>query len=413
MRRVGDFQDLRLGDWAASVSKSRTINSAILPVLLLAAIGLAAAPAGASAVLYINEFCDHCIPEFPIINDALNATGHGPLEVRTYINNTSARAELRALHERLGVPLDMQGHLVVAVDGRYLFEGHVPGPVIKEFLQKSAPRYSSMVVLQDSMEGTPTAYRIMNDRGEIKECRITETVAGCDSRALALPAGAPLLALVAVTGLADGINPCAFAVLLFFIALLYTLKRLRSDILKIGGVYIGAIYLAYLLIGLGLFQAVTLPGFPTHFFAKFGGILVLALGVWNLKDWAWPGKGPTLRMVFRERVGILHRAEKATMPSAFGLGFLVGLCTFPCTGGIYVAVLGLLSVSTTALEGFGYLLLYNVMFVVPLIVILAVATRPALLKRAEAMASHSSKMKLWTGLFMVSLGLFLLFGGWV
>lgn len=382
-------------------------------LVLLLAVGLAAAPAWAGSVLYVNEFCEHCLPELPKIRDALNATGHGPLEVRTYVNNGSARAELRALHEQLGVPIELQGHLVVAVDGRYLFEGHVPAPVVEEFLRSGAPRYSRMVVLQDVMAGEPSSYRILNDRGETKECRITETIGGCDSRALPLPSEGSLLALVVVSGLADGINPCAFAVLLFLIALLYTLQRLRRDILKAGAAYIGAIYLAYLLIGLGLLQAVALPGFPTHFFAKFGGLLVLALGAWNLKDWAWPGRGPTLRMVGHERIGILHRAEKATVPSVFGLGFLVGLCTFPCTGGIYVAVLGLLSVSTTALEGLGYLLLYNVMFVAPLVVILAVASRPALLKRVEAAAAHGPRMKLWTGLFMVGLGLFLLFGGWV
>ena len=66
----------------------------------------------------------------------------------------------------------------------------------------------------------------------------------------------------------DGINPCAFGVLLFFIAFLYTLKRTKGNILKIGVVYISMIYLAYLLIGLGIMQAIAISGVLMRHFYK-------------------------------------------------------------------------------------------------------------------------------------------------
>jgi cytochrome c biogenesis protein CcdA len=52
-------------------------------------------------------------------------------------------------------------------------------------------------------------------------------------------------------------------------------------------------------------------------------------------------------------------------------GFLVGLCTFPCSGGIYIAIIGLLASQTTYLRGVSYLGLYNLAFIAPLLIILA------------------------------------------
>ncbi|GFP39531.1 hypothetical protein HKBW3S47_01229, partial [Candidatus Hakubella thermalkaliphila] len=74
----------------------------------------------------------------------------------------------------------------------------------------------------------------------------------------------------------------------------------------------------------------------------------------------------------QERIGSL--AQRATLPSSLALGVLVGLCTFPCSGGIYVAVIGLLASQKSYFQGLGYLLAYNVMFILPLIAILALAS---------------------------------------
>ncbi len=60
-----------------------------------------------------------------------------------------------------------------------------------------------------------------------------------------------MLPLITTTGFLDGLNPCAFAVLLFFIAYLFTIRKTRASIWKMGLVYISAIYLVYLGIGVG------------------------------------------------------------------------------------------------------------------------------------------------------------------
>ncbi|MEE8390443.1 MAG: hypothetical protein V3S14_06555, partial [Anaerolineae bacterium] len=81
-----------------------------------------------------------------------------------------------------------------------------------------------------------------------------------------------LLPLVLTTGFLDGLNPCAFAVLLFFVAFLFTIRRTTASMWAMGLIYVAAIYLAYFLIGLGLMQAVLFAN-DHHLMAKIGSWL--------------------------------------------------------------------------------------------------------------------------------------------
>src|SRR3989338_714407 len=83
--------------------------------------------------------------------------------------------------------------------------------------------------------------------------------------------------LVSVAALIDSINPCAFSVLLLTIAFLFSVGKLRSSILKIGGVYIFGIFTAYILIGFGILHALHLFNTP-RFMGKAGAIALMVLG---------------------------------------------------------------------------------------------------------------------------------------
>ena len=61
-----------------------------------------------------------------------------------------------------------------------------------------------------------------------------------------------LLPAVLLTGLIDGINPCAMAILLFFITFLFTIRKRRAAIARMGLVYIACVYIVYFLVGLGV-----------------------------------------------------------------------------------------------------------------------------------------------------------------
>ena len=217
-----------------------------------------------------------------------------------------------------------------------------------------------------------------------------------------------LLPLVAVAALIDSINPCAFSILLLTIAFLFSLGKNRNQIFQIGGVYILGIFVAYILIGLGILQALHLFNVP-HFMAKVGAVILILWGAVEILNGVFP-KFPLRLGVPRaahRKMAILM--EKGSIPTAFLLGGLVGLCEFPCTGGPYLMVLGLLHDSATYIKGLGYLIFYNIIFVAPLVVILFLASNKALVEKVGAWRKTESKaMRLWAGAAMIGLALLIL-----
>jgi len=217
-----------------------------------------------------------------------------------------------------------------------------------------------------------------------------------------------LLPAVIVTGLLDSINPCAFAVILLLLAFLFTLRQSRQRILQLGGVYIGMIFLVYFAIGLGILRAIRLSGDP-HFVARAGSWILIGLGFINLIEYFYPRFPIKLHMPAFAGDKTNELLKRATLPATIGVGFLVGLCTFPCSGGIYVSIITLLNAKTTLGWGIGYLALYNVLFVLPLILILvAVGNRMAAKRWASWERQHARRIRLWYGLIMVGLGVIML-----
>jgi len=365
------------------------------------------------ATIYYNEACADCaryIDERLI--PLLKELGVEEIIKKDFINDRSVRKELINRSSLLQIPPELQGHFTVFIDDKIILQGHVPERIIRDLFQ--AASYEKILVYQDLMGEKVTSYKVWAFRGPVKEYPIDAPVAEyLDWFAAHKDELEPVeelwtkeqwLPLIVTTGLLDGINPCAFAVLLFFIAFLFTMKRTRADIAKVGVVYITMIYLTYLGIGLGLLQALVFTGAP-HLMAIIGSWLLIGLGLVNVKDYFWYG-----RWISLSPSGKLHEAstnwlKRATLPATAIGGFLVGLCTFPCSGGIYVAVLGLLSAKATYWTGLGYLLLYNLMFIVPLIIILlGVSNRRAVGRLARWEASRKREVKLATGLVMIALG---------
>ena len=224
------------------------------------------------------------------------------------------------------------------------------------------------------------------------------------------------LPTVLVAGVVDGINPCAFTVLLLFITALTTtlqvgegnVTRLRARMLGMGGIYIAAVFLTYLTLGVGLLKS--LDFFTRqHVPARFGALLAILFGLWMLKDYFLPESG--WRLQAPARVGLMARqmAKKATFPALIVGGFLIGLCTVPCSGAVYLGVLSLLALQPTALLGYGYLVLYNVVFILPLVVILiAASSRPTLNRLAHWNLHHKEWVRLILGGGVVAMGLLIL-----
>ncbi len=224
------------------------------------------------------------------------------------------------------------------------------------------------------------------------------------------------LPTVIVAAAIDGINPCAFTVLLLFItAMLATmqageqsLNMIRARLLGQGGIYIAAVFLTYLALGVGLLK--TLDFFTRqHLPARFGALAAILFGLWMLKDFFLPDLGWKLQAPPQIGMTAREMAKKATIPALIVGGFLIGLCTVPCSGAVYLGVLSLLALQPSALLGYGYLVLYNLIFVVPLIVILVAASaRPTLNRLAHWNLHHKEWVRLALGGGVVAMGLLIL-----
>jgi len=224
------------------------------------------------------------------------------------------------------------------------------------------------------------------------------------------------LPAVLVAGVVDGINPCAFTVLLLFITAMtasiqvgdQNIQALRFRLLKMGGIYITAVFLTYLALGVGLFQ--TLGVFTRqHAPARLAALFAVLFGLWMLKDYFLPGS--KWRLQAPPQVGTIARrmGQNATVPALVVGGFLIGLCTVPCSGAVYLGVLSLLALQPTAILGYGYLVLYNMVFVLPLMLILAISSaRPTLNRLAHWNLHHKVSMKLVMGASVVVMGLAIL-----
>jgi cytochrome c-type biogenesis protein len=224
------------------------------------------------------------------------------------------------------------------------------------------------------------------------------------------------LPTVIIAATVDGINPCAFTVLLLFItAMLATmqsgeqsLQAIRTRMMSLGGIYIAAVFLTYLGLGVGLLKA--LDFFTRqHLPARFGALAAILFGLWMLKDFFLPDVGWKLQAPGQVGTVARQMAKKATVPALILGGFLIGLCTVPCSGAVYLGVLSLLALQPSVLLGYGYLVLYNLIFVLPLVVILiAASARPTLNRLAHWNLHHKEWVRLALGGGVVAMGLLIL-----
>lgn len=218
------------------------------------------------------------------------------------------------------------------------------------------------------------------------------------------------LPLVIVTGLVDGVNPCAFAVLIFLLTFLLQLSSNKKRMVKAGSVYIFAVYLTYFLAGIGLLSVIQVSGF-SGYVVKGAAVIAILAGLVNIKDYFWYGKGITLAIPKSRRKTIEKWTRKANVPSAFILGFLVSMFELPCTGGVYLAILAMLADGVTRAKAVAYLLVYNFMFVLPLIVILVLVLRGMKAEHLESWRQDKKTwMKLAMGLLLVALGIIMILG---
>lgn len=220
------------------------------------------------------------------------------------------------------------------------------------------------------------------------------------------------LPLVTVAGLADGINPCAIGMMVMLLGYLLVFAKKPERVIKTGLLYIGTVFLTYLIVGLGLYSFVSqfdLSGGARVLNLVVGAVLFVT-GLIQVKDFLGIEGGPHLQIPTTSRAKLMSLIEKVSYPTTILLGILVTLLETPCSLPLYVGTATVLSQSGIPLIGVMlYFLYYNFLFVLPLIVILMVLWRGKKLVEVKEW-EHKAKrwMHLSLGLLLTGMGIWLL-----
>jgi cytochrome c biogenesis protein CcdA/thiol-disulfide isomerase/thioredoxin len=184
-------------------------------------------------------------------------------------------------------------------------------------------------------------------------------------------------------GLVNGLNPCAFVTIVFFLSYLTFMGRRGREILLVGAMFTLGVFLAYLLAGLGLSRllqplAGVQAALKTWVFA-LTALLCLALAGVSLHDYIKARQGKPGEMKLKMSLDVRRQVnrvirEGSKMRAFYLVAFLVGaavsLIQLTCTSPIYVGILFLIhDVPQMQSNALLYLLLYNLAYVVPLVAI--------------------------------------------
>jgi cytochrome c biogenesis protein CcdA len=191
---------------------------------------------------------------------------------------------------------------------------------------------------------------------------------------------------VAFAGLIDGLNPCAFATIVFFVSYLAFVGRRQREVLAVGVAFTLGVFLTYLGVGVGLLKFMASLPFLSAVSRWVYGLtaaLCLFLAAVSLYDWwqARRGKPEEMRLklplrlrrwinrVIREGAGL-----RAFVPVSFVTGVVISVIELACTGQVYLpTIIFVLGVPGLQARAGLYLVLYNLIFILPLVVVFLLA----------------------------------------
>jgi cytochrome c biogenesis protein CcdA len=212
---------------------------------------------------------------------------------------------------------------------------------------------------------------------------------------------------IMAAGLIDGVNPCAFTTLIFLLASLALAGRGRREVLVIGALFSLSVFLTYLGVGLGLFaalRAASAVALVSKILRWAIFAVLIAFAALSVYDYTRIRAGAPSEMLLqlpnylklKIHSSIRTRAKTlAIAGSSLVMGFLVSIFEFACTAQVYLPTLAYLARVQRRTDALGLLLLYNLCFIAPLLVVFAASYLGVSSKRITALfQKQMGKVKL-------------------
>jgi cytochrome c biogenesis protein CcdA len=334
--------------------------------------------------------CSHCARADPFIEEIKLQEGVVVGDYEVYQNQSNARL-LVEYFDAFNIPINNRGVPIVFINGVYLIGDTSIIDNLNNIIDSNSQGLECPSLTNESKIG------LSSESSSIQENDLSSIS----------------LATIITAGLADSINPCAIAVLLIMLGSLITVIKDKKKAALSGFAFILSIYIVYFLFGLGLFSAIQTTGISFWVY-KIIGIVAILVGLFNIKDFFWYGGGGfRMEIPMSWRSTLQKLLKSVTSPiGAFFMGFLVCLFELPCTGGPYFFVIGLLAEKATQATAIPILLLYNLCFVFPLVIInsLFYYYGKSTIKKADNWKEKNIKnIHLVTGIIMIILGIIVMF----
>lgn len=330
------------------------------------------------------------------------------------LNTSDGKRFNETLSNRLNLPAEKRliaPSMFIGVD--YLLPDDITESRIEALIQKYG-KMSAGVDAADSKLSKPTTLPSLSPTPE--EARKAEESIVDRFKGLGL------LTIISA-GLIDGINPCAFATLIFFVSYLAFVGRKRKEILWVGIGFSAAVFTTYLLIGFGILSFIQhfsfLPIFSRIVYL-LTILIALILGILSLYDYIQLKRGRPSEMklqlpeFMKKRIHRTIREESQSnryFLAAVASGFIISLLEFTCTGQVYLpTILFVTNIPSLRTSAVAYLILYNLMFILPLLIIFAFVYWGVTSEQlALFLKKRSSTIKLLTALLFFGLAGILIF----
>jgi cytochrome c biogenesis protein CcdA len=231
----------------------------------------------------------------------------------------------------------------------------------------------------------------------------------------------PEVMTVVLAGLLDGLNPCAFATLIFFISYLTFTGRKGAAVLTVGTAFALGVFLAYTLVGIGLWRVLNRVPSYTILGRLVIGLTALMCGtlaVLSLLDYLKARRGRITEMALvmpeglrRSIHSIIRRSSNVRVLAlvALPVGMVISLLELACTGQVYLpTIIFVMSQPGLKVRALSFLLLYNLMFILPLVVVFVLAyLGTSSLRLGLFLRRHAATIKLGTALLFAALAAWL------
>ena len=292
---------------------------------------------------YYGVGCTHCARTEAVLGQLEQQY---PLEItrKEIYQDADNRAEMFALYERFG---------------QDPAKGGVPTTLVED---------TTLIIGELREEQWKSLFELCMNNSCPSRVHTSQTIDGTSPILEEDPTTHLTLGVLLGAAIVDSVNPCTLAVMVMLLGVIMIADGRKKMFLS-GVAFFVTIFFAYMLMGLGILTAVSDPGLTNIFFIIVTiGALALSIMEINAYFRYTPGfLAVEMPMVIRP-IAKCTIEQATTLPGVVIAALFCSLFLLPCSSGPYLMVLAMISKAVT-LNTMFYLVLYNFVFILPMIVI--------------------------------------------